>query len=161
MIEQQGRIASRQGPRATVLLGASSGCPVCAEGRGCGAGVFGRLIAGKPLSLELDNPLQLQVGQPVRVGITEAFFMGLLLRLYLLPLLAGLFGAALGHYLANVFAAQGWVQDGLALLGALFLAGLTLLMNPGKKLRQKSQDRVNLLGSSASLDGQNCRIETD
>jgi len=161
MIEQQGRIASLQGLRATVLLGASVGCPVCAAGRGCGAGVFGRLIARKPMSLELDNPLQLQVGQSVQVAITEAFFMGLLLRLYILPLLAGLAGAALGHYLADRYAMQGWTQDGLALLGAVFLAGLTLLMNPGRRLQHIVKDRVSLLGSSTPVDGQNCRVEME
>ncbi len=161
MIEQQGRILSLQGSQATVLLGASSGCPACDAGKGCGAGIFGRLVVRKPVSLELDNPLHLQPGLAVRVGISESFFLRLLLNLYLLPLLAGLAGAALGHFLAGVLTLADWRQDVIALLGALFLAGLTLPLNLTGKRWQKASGQISLLGYPALRDGQSCQAAMD
>jgi sigma-E factor negative regulatory protein RseC len=100
MIEQQGKVVAIVDGRACVRLGGTSGCTSCDAGKGCGAGVFGRLLKRKPLVLELDNRVNAAAGQPVIVGIPEALFLRLITRLYLFPLLAGIAGAAFGHYLA-------------------------------------------------------------
>ncbi len=157
MIEQQGRIVSLTGRRAMIAIGASSGCPACDAGKGCGAGIFGLMMMRKPLLLELDNPLQLKAGEGVMVGIPEAFFLGLLARLYLLPLMAGMIGAALGHSLADGLHLQSAYQDLLALLGALFLAFMTLLKNARGKHWQKAELQLTLLTYLPDQPGQNCR----
>ena len=157
MIEQQGRIISLQGSRATIMLGASSGCSACDAGKGCGAGIFGRLLIRKPLMLELDNPQRLNAGQAVMVGIPEAYFLSLLARLYLLPLLTGLLGAVLGHSLAHGLNLELAYQDLLALTGALFLATLTLLKNSKGSHWQKAESQLTLLAQALDPAGQQCR----
>lgn len=157
MIEQQGRIMSLHGARAIIMVGASSGCPACDAGKGCGAGIFGRMMSRKPLMLELDNPLQIKAGQAVMVGIPETYFLGLMARLYLLPLLAGLLGAVLGQGLAYGLNLGSGYQDLLALMGALFLATLTLLKNSKGSHWLKAQSQLTLLANPADQPGQHCR----
>lgn len=156
MIEQQGRIVSLQGARARVMLGASSGCPACDAGKGCGAGIFGRMMVRKPLMLELDNPLKFNAGQAVMVGIPESYFLSLLARLYLLPLMAGLLGAVLGHSLADGLNLEWAYQDLLALLGALFLGTLALLKNSKGGHWQKAESQLALSAHPVDQAGQ-CR----
>ena len=100
MIEQQGKVVAVANGKASIRLGGSSGCSSCDAGRGCGAGVFGRLLKRKPVILELENKVSAQQGQPVMVGIPEALFLRMIARLYLYPLLAALAGAAFGYYLS-------------------------------------------------------------
>ena len=126
MIEQQGRVLSLEAGRASITFETVSGCPACDAGKGCGAGVFGRLARRKPMLLVLDGQSGLEPGQAVIVGIPEAWFLRLLLKLYLAPVVAGLAGAALGHYLAVLWSLQGFALDLFALTGALILAAATL-----------------------------------
>jgi sigma-E factor negative regulatory protein RseC len=132
MIEQQGRVVSVAHGRVSVRLGGSSACATCDAGKGCGAGVFGRLLRRKPIVLDFADELHSRVGQGVVVGLPESLLLRLVLRFYLLPLLAGLAGAALGHYLAVRIGATGAMIDGVAATGAI-LAGLGALI--GARLR--------------------------
>lgn len=127
MIEQQGLVVEASGEMVSVRLGGSSGCAACDAGKGCGAGVFGRLLQRKPVVLELHNAPGARVGQAVMVGLPEKLFLRLVLGFYLYPLLAGLAGAVIGHYVSVKFRAGPATADGLALLGAM-LAGTTVLM---------------------------------
>ena len=102
MIEQQGKVVGVTGDTALIRLGGSQGCPACDAGRGCGAGLFGRLLKNRPVDLQLDNRHDARPGQAVMVGIPEALFIRLVARLYLYPLLAGLAGVGIGHYLSSV-----------------------------------------------------------
>jgi len=122
MIEQQGRVVTAIDERAVVRLGGMAGCSACDAGRGCGAGIFGRLLRRRPVDLTFDNHLQAGAGQAVVVGLPEAWFLRLVARFYLFPLLAGLVAAAFGHYLVSMFGAATWLTD-LASLVAAVLAG--------------------------------------
>lgn len=162
MIEQQGRVLELQAQRVKVALGATSGCPACDAGQGCGAGIFGKLVSRKEQTLVLDRNLpdghlQLEPGQAVIVGISEAFFLKLLVRLYLVPLLSALCGAALGHYIGNQMSLNGFSHDLLALMGALFLAALALFVNWKGKRLHVGQEQVQLLRGPDSQAGQYCR----
>jgi sigma-E factor negative regulatory protein RseC len=165
MIEQQARISQVEAGKATITMASVSGCPACDAGQGCGAGIFGRLVRRNPVSLELNvaggATQGLAPGQLVMVGIPESLFLSLLARLYLLPLLAGLAGAVAGHYLALVFALQGFAQDLLALLGALILFALTLLLRRSGGDSAMVHQQVQLLHSiQAKADPalqQNCQ----
>jgi len=126
MIEQQGRVLRVEAGRASITFQAVSGCPACDAGKGCGAGVFGRLVQRKPMTLVLDEQPGLTPGQAVMVGIPEAYFLRLLVKLYLAPVLAGLAGAILGHYLAMLWSLQGFALDLAALAGALIFAAVAL-----------------------------------
>lgn len=123
MIEQQGVVVGSSDGRAQVRLGGRSGCAACDAGRGCGAGVFGRLLKRRPVILSLDNRLGAGQGQAVMVGLPESWFLALVMRFYLYPLLAGLVGAVLGHYVSTTFEYGTAVTDAASLLGAL-LAGM-------------------------------------
>jgi sigma-E factor negative regulatory protein RseC len=97
MIEQQGEVLASSHGEALVRLGGRSGCAACDAGRGCGAGVFGRLLRRRPVVLPLGNAVGAQRGQAVIVGLPESWFLSLVARFYLYPLVAGLVGASLGH----------------------------------------------------------------
>lgn len=101
MIEQQGRVLSADGGTVRVALGGKSGCSACDAGRGCGAGVFGRLLPRDAAILEFKSDGALRAGDAVQVGIAEQRFLALVAGLYGLPLLAGLAGALAGYSLAR------------------------------------------------------------
>ena len=129
MIEQQGKVVAVANGKACVRLGGASGCTSCDAGRGCGAGVFGRLLKRKPVILELENRVNAQQGQPVMVGIPEALFLRMIARVYLYPLLAAIAGTAFGYYL-SVLAESGPVSsDFITLLGGLTGGSAVILWN--------------------------------
>ena len=129
MIEQQGLIVAVSGGTASVRLGGKSACTACNAGKGCGAGIFGRLLKRKPVVLELQNGPGARVGQSVMVGLPETLFLRLVFKFYLFPLLAGLAGAVIGHYISVKLQAGPVASDGLALLGAVLAGAFALIWN--------------------------------
>jgi sigma-E factor negative regulatory protein RseC len=129
MIEQQGLVVAVSGDFASVRLGGKSTCAACNAGKGCGAGIFGRLLKRKPVLLELQNGPGARVGQPVMVGLSETLFLRLVFNFYLFPLLAGLAGAAIGHYVSVKLQVDSAASDGMALLGAVLGGALALMWN--------------------------------
>ena len=129
MIEQQGKVVAVVNGKASIRLGGASGCSSCAAGRGCGAGVFGRLLKRKPVILELENRVNAQQGQPVMVGIPEALFLRMIARLYLYPLLAAIAGAAFGAWLSGLSELGPLSSDMITLLGGLTGGAAVILWN--------------------------------
>jgi sigma-E factor negative regulatory protein RseC len=127
MIAQQGRIESIDGDEALVRIGGRSGCPACDEGKGCGAGIFGRLLRNKAVSVRSDNEIGAQVGEVVQLGIAEGIFVSLVLRLYALPVLAGLLGIAFGFTVATRSGLGAFASDTVSLVVGVAAAGLSLL----------------------------------
>jgi sigma-E factor negative regulatory protein RseC len=127
MIEQQGKVVGVTGDLASIRLGGSQGCPACDAGRGCGAGLFGRLLKNRPVDLELNNRHDARPGQAVMVGIPEALFIRLVARLYLYPLLGGLAGAGIGHYLSLMMGLGPAGSDITALVCGI-LSGATVVI---------------------------------
>lgn len=111
-------MVSTGGGRVFVSLGGRMGCPACDAGRGCGAGVFGKLLKRRPVVLDFDNHLSAKPGDAVIVGLPEALFLVLATRFYLYPLLAGLAGAAAGHYVSAMFHSGAALGDALTVLTA-------------------------------------------
>ncbi len=89
-------------------------CPRCAEGRGCGAGLFGRTSRKGIVSVPLAPSVELIPGQPVRLSLGERTLLGAALLVYGQPLA----GAAI----ASVAAWIAGANDRLSVLAAL--AGL-------------------------------------
>lgn len=145
MLEQQGQVTSVAGGRVAVRLGGRSGCAACDAGRGCGAGVFGRLLRRRPVILEFDNHLSASVGQGVVVGVPEAWFLRLTTRFYAVPLLAGLGGAACGHYVSVMMHTDAILRDLAALAGALALAAAAVVWNRAHAPELRGADAVRLL----------------
>ena len=61
------------------------------------------MLRRSPVELEVNNTIGAMTGEGVMVGISERLFLKLVYRFYLLPLLAGLAGAAIAFYLSGVF----------------------------------------------------------
>lgn len=81
-----------------VRLGSQTGCTSCDNGKGCGAGVFAKLLQGKPVTLELArNDLDVEPGQMLTLAFPEQVYMKLVLASYGWPLMAALLGAFAGH----------------------------------------------------------------
>lgn len=126
MIAQQGCVIAVEGEDAVVRIGATSGCTACDAGRGCGAGIFGRLLRRRPVSIHVPNAIGARVGQVVQLGIPEERFLALVFRLYAIPLLAGLAGAALGFVVAQRLGSGSLVADLTTLVLAVVSAGLAM-----------------------------------
>ena len=145
MIEQQGRVVTTASGHAVVRLGGTAGCAACDAGRGCGAGVFGRLLKRRPVELTLDNRLQARSGQAVVVGLPEAWFLRLVLRFYLAPLLAGLVGGVLGHYVCRMAGATTAVTDFATLVAAVLAGAWAVRRNRAWSARVPDAMDVHLL----------------
>jgi sigma-E factor negative regulatory protein RseC len=127
MIEQQGRVVAVRNGLADIRLGGTTGCASCDAGRGCGAGVFGRLLRRRPVVLSLENTIDARQDQPVIVGIPETLFLRLVTRLYLYPLLAGIAGAAAGYYFSTLGNFNSLSADMVTLLGGLVSGSVILV----------------------------------
>lgn len=145
MIEQQGQVVSTTENLARVRLGGTAACPICDAGRGCGAGLFGRLLKRRSAVIEVENPVGAGADQAVVVGLPEGLYLRLISRLYLLPLLAGLAGAVFGHYMSQRLAAGTVVTDLTALSGALIAVGAVLLRNRSLSGEFLARTSVHLL----------------
>lgn len=126
MIEQQGTVIAMTDGVVSVRIGAVAGCPACEAGKGCGAGLFGRLFQRGPLILQVHEQIDASPGQSVVIGISESVFLQLLSRVYLVPLLAGFAGAALGYSLAGTVPVNAGLSDAFTALGGVSAAGLAL-----------------------------------
>ena len=145
MIEQQGKVVAVANDRASVRLGGTSGCSSCDAGRGCGAGIFGRLLKRKPITLQFENRINAEQGQPVMVGIPETLFLRMIARLYLYPLLAGIAGAALGYYLSVLGGLSPVSSDMTTLMCGLAGGAAVLLWNRNNSMEFPESFIVHLL----------------
>jgi sigma-E factor negative regulatory protein RseC len=137
LIEQQGRVVAVKDGLADVRLGGTTGCASCDAGKGCGAGVFGRLLKRKPVTVSLENTVDARQGQPVVVGIPETLFLRLVARLYLYPLLAGIGGAVMGYYLSALSDVGSVGADIITLMSGL-ASGIAVLIWSGTCAREFS-----------------------
>lgn len=104
-------------------------CRRCAEGRGCGGGILGRLAGHSRYSVPASSRVQdLQVGESVVVGVTPEAVLSASAVVYLLPLgcmfAAGAFAQLVlgaGDLLVAAFAAAGL---GLGLVGVRWRSGV-------------------------------------
>lgn len=121
MIEQNVRVLRCQGERMWVRMGSQSGCTACDNGKGCGAGLFAKLLQRKPVDIELArNDLNVEVGQMLTLAFPEQVFIKLVFASYGWPLLAALSGAFLGHSVST------WLQFGPVLIDVCTLVAALL-----------------------------------
>ena len=152
MISQQGRVIALDGDDAVVNIGGVSGCPACDAGKGCGAGIFGRLLRDRKVDIRVANSIRALNGQTVNLGISEEKFLRMVFALYAWPLLAGLMGIVLA------FLAAGWLglSDFLADLSGLIsgiAAAAWALFRSRKKLREfPGLGEVHLLDTAVAKE---------
>lgn len=119
MIETPARVLRTDGTTAWVVSAAPSSCGACG-GKGCGSTVFNRLWQPGEPEYAVANPIHAQAGDAVVVGLEDGALMHAAMRVYLLPLVLVMAGAALGQSLAGEPAAILGGVTGL-LLAALWL----------------------------------------
>lgn len=130
---------------AQVRLGGRSGCAACDAGKGCGAGLFGRLLRRKPATLRLEDPIGVRSGQAVVVGLPESLFLRLVGRFYGLPLLGGLGGAAAGHYVSYRLQLGAAGADALTLAVAVLMGVLVYRTGGSGRQEFSPEPAVHLL----------------
>ncbi len=134
MIEQQARVLRAEGGEVWIRLGGQSGCTACDAGRGCGAGIFGRLLRRRPLELRVPNRAGAAPGDPVIAGLPEALFLRMVMRLYGLPLLGGLAAAAISHQIGVMMTISPAALDAVTLAGLLLGTAAVLRWNKGLRI---------------------------
>lgn len=105
--------------------------------------------------LSLHNPVGASAGQAVVVGLPEAWFLGLVARFYLYPLLAGLVGGVFGHYVCRMLQSGAAVTDGVTLLFAIAAGTAVVRRNRRWSAMQPRSVEVRLLrvvGDTKSID---------
>jgi sigma-E factor negative regulatory protein RseC len=108
-----------------------AGCQRCAEGRGCGGGVFSRLLGDRLREVRVDRyGHRLRAGDHVQIGIAEVDLLKASLMMYLVPLLTMLIMAVI----VTRVTPAGWQELG-GVLGALagLFAGLALARRFGQQ----------------------------
>lgn len=111
----------------SVRIGGQTGCAACDEGKGCGAGLFGKLLRRHPVELELVNEIGAREGQAVQLGISESLFLRLVFRLYGGPLVAGFAGAAAAHSVATSAGLSTVMADLATIAGACLVVSAVLI----------------------------------
>ena len=153
MIEQQGRVYAVENGMAWVQVGSRSGCEACDAGRGCGAGVFARLLDSREARVRVENTLGCAPGDPVLLGLPEHSYLVLVLRLYGLPLMAGLLAGVLAFGLATRLAhLEGGALDAVVGAAALGAGGLALYRARPGLTASFTRFSPRMLDSGARLD---------
>ncbi|MDX2429119.1 MAG: SoxR reducing system RseC family protein [Xanthomonadales bacterium] len=118
MIEQNVQVLRCENERLWVRMGTRSGCTACDNGKGCGAGLFAKLVRNKPVVLELArNELEVESGQMLTLAVPEQVYLKLVFASYGWPLLAALAGAF------TAFSIAAWLQLSPVLVDAATLTG--------------------------------------
>ena len=127
MIEQNVQVLRCDRESLWVRMGTQSGCTACDNGKGCGAGLFAKLIQRKPVILKLArNEIRVEAGQMLTLAFPEQLYMKLVLVSYGWPLMAAIAGALAGYSLAAWAGLQVVAIDAAALTGGVLAAWLTL-----------------------------------
>lgn len=124
MIKETGRVERVEDGYAWVVCAGQAACARCAEGRGCGGGLLGRLLGDRLHRVRvLAGRHALQAGDRVELGLEESALLRGALRVYGLPLL-GLLGLPLLVRVVTGLSADGpmLVAGLLGLAGGLVVA---------------------------------------
>jgi sigma-E factor negative regulatory protein RseC len=90
MITERGVIDKISGRKAIIRIQKSSACSSCESRDSCD------VHGGKPMEIEVDNPLKAGEGDQVEVSIPSGTFLALSLYVYFIPVAALIAGAYVG-----------------------------------------------------------------
>lgn len=135
MIVECGRIQHVDGRRAWVVCETAVNCQRCAEGRGCGGGLLGRLLGDRLRLVAAQNRVSAKAGERVEIGLDASAVLAGSLTMYLVPLTGLLIGAVAGGAIAGDYG-----SDPAAAVGALagFAGGLWLVRRIQERFRRSS-----------------------
>jgi len=135
---QLGRVHAIGQGRAHIKFDATTSCAQCLAGKGCGAGVFAKLFNNKGAVLAVPYSPDLEVGQPVRVGVLPRDLLKGSLWLYGWPLAVFLITLVLGGTVLGSMSAG--LGEWLLLLIALCLGALAVRL--GEALRTQKMNPI-------------------
>lgn len=100
MIEERAIVSRVDGGVVWVRPFGVESCPRCAEGRGCGGGVLGRLVGRARPEVQVGGGIAgLRSGESVIVGVEESALMQASVWVYLIPLVGMFAAGAFAHAL--------------------------------------------------------------
>lgn len=118
-----GTVQSVDDGRVTVAIDSAVACPRCAEGRGCGAGLFQSRQRRRLVDVELPAGIHVAAGDEVAVTIGPRSLLKAALYAYGLPLGGMLATLAVAGLLWPALADLGYVAAAAAGLAGGFLLG--------------------------------------
>ena len=153
MITEPGTVTRVSGEFAWVRCEAQEGCRRCAEGKGCGGGLLGRLLGDRLRLVRVSRgDLALQAGDGVVIGLGETAVVRAAAVMYLVPLMTLFAGAVCMHGLTG--GADPWVVAGG--LGGL-VAGLAIARRFGMRHDADPRYQPVVLGRLAD-GGSRCPV---
>jgi positive regulator of sigma E activity len=145
MIEQNVQVLRCGNESLSVRMGSQPGCTACDNGKGCGAGLFAKLIRHKPVILELArNDMQVEEGQMLTIAFPEQVYMKLVLVSYGWPLMAALGGAFAGYGLGTWLEFTPVMIDAVTLTGGVLLAWLVMRFFRNRKTAEGIIDSLDV-----------------
>lgn len=115
MIEETATVFAVEGETAWVTADRRSTCGSCAARSGCGTSRLADYFARRQLRLPIVNSLGARAGDEIVMGIEESALVTGSIRMYLVPLITMMAGAAVGEFMTGQVGAAG--ESG-TLLGA-------------------------------------------
>jgi sigma-E factor negative regulatory protein RseC len=102
LITETGRVLEVDGDWAWVVCRRQVECQRCAEGRGCGGGIIGRMLGDRLHKVRAaTGAVEVTPGDQVLIGLGEDAVLRAAAAVYLVPLLAALAGGVLATGLAG------------------------------------------------------------
>ncbi len=122
IIEEAGRVVALEADSVWVVTQRRSTCSSCSANKACGTGILARAFsAERQIKIKVPNSVDARIGDDVILGIDDRVMLRGALLMYLLPLLALLFGA----FIAKIIA-ENLLLDGADLISAL--SGLSAMV---------------------------------
>ena len=153
MIRESATVLRVQGSIIWVRCRNQAGCQRCAEGRGCGGGILGRLLGDRLREIKVvSDRMDLNVGDQVIIGLGDSVLLKSALVLYLMPLILMFAVAVLFSLISNAY------EDLSSLVGAIvgLAIGLWLARGYGRRHHRDSLFHPRVLertGRECPLDG--------
>lgn len=99
MVREIATVTAIDGDTIELSTELKSGCSGCAKRSTCGAGILSRALPNRRGQFSITSTEPYTLGQSIQLELPETTLTRYALALYLLPLIALLAGAALGHWL--------------------------------------------------------------
>jgi sigma-E factor negative regulatory protein RseC len=148
VIEETGTVVDVEAGFAWVETRRQSTCGQCSARQGCGSAALARVLGRRRTRVRALDPVTVQVGEQVVLGLEEAALVRGSLAVYLAPLAGLLLGALFGDFLADRLLLAG---EAASILGGLLgaAAGVAWLRGFGRGIRNDRRYQPVILRRSA------------
>lgn len=145
MIEQSVQVLRCDNESMWVRMGTRSGCAACDNGKGCGAGLFAKLMRRKPVVLKLaQTDVEVEAGQMLVLAFPEQVYLKMVFASYGWPLLAALAGAFAGNSLGKWLHFTPVLIDATTLVAGILAAWLVLRAFRNREISKRILDSLQM-----------------